>query len=709
MIYLIVFSAVAGACGLIVFIFLAMQYRSLQAWRIDHNYNPSLKKGATLTAEEIVEMLQKSRPLPVDTLQGWTLYSFENGTRIWWHNFSISNTKVTVFASFGGVSVPTMAVFQVLKDISHTWSWKPGVMSTSYILRSTSKQKSDPRSSPSLSSSAHSSKSSNYDVIAEEHLNQVIDKSKSHRLPCQPQITDTVTVTLQRYWGCDSGGGWLLETNEKTGDWTVYIVQPIKASKQSDVTHSHSPHVRYHHSAPYTFQCLITVLVHEQFQSPVVTAALTSRLLGSLQNFFQYRKVAAPTFPYVLFQVDSQRVALQRSASLKKSITNPNQGDTRFLHHVRSFLEKRPGVDPKSSLSKEDRQKTEDILRPQMYTFIDGEVNADLSEADTPQSSTSSPPATMSTTTASTTSSVGAKPSKEEQNKVDKTTEEKEKSVSTDLDNSKIYEHPSSMFRSVSCYEANSNIPTNFAQSKDHQYVFYQTIANETAATLLKELTLSSNISLGISSDDLGNSLTGGWVFCGLDDEVVILRKLAEEGSTVQRFMGKGVIHVPPKVVWDTIRNPKTKFAYDESLKKVDVLEAFGDTLKVVYFYHEVVGLFRKDCCDACVILSERTENNRFILSMKSVNYDKTPSNENTTRATIHPSGWIIEPIVKDNKLCSMVTYIMQMDFGPAKSPTEKYPFEELVARQPLSIADLRRYLRSFAVWTRRHSTPARS
>lgn len=695
MIYLIIFSAIAGAFGLVIFIFLAMQYRSLQAWRIDHN--SGLKKGATLTAEEIVEMLQKSRPFPVDTLQGWTLYSFENGTRIWWHNFSISGTTITVFASFGGVSVPTMAVFQVLKDISHTWSWKPGVMSTSYILRSTSKQKADPRSSPSLSSSAHSSKSSNYDVIAEEHLKQVVDKSKSHRLPCQPQITDTVTVTLQRYWDCDSGGGWLLESNEKTGDWTVYIVQPIKD----------------------TFQCLITVLVHEQLQSPVVTAALTSRLLGSLQNFFQYRKVVAPTFPYVLFQVDSQRAALQRSTSLKKSSVGLHQGDTRFLHHVRSFLEKRPGVDPKSSLSKEDRQKTEDILRPQTYNFVDGEVNADLPEGDTPVASALSSPATTSTSTtgsttattsnaSSTNSPIGAKSSKEEKNKVDKTTEEKENSVNTDLDNSKIYEHAPSMVRSVSCYETSCNIPTNFPQSKDHQFVFYQTIANETAATLLKELTLSSNISLGISSEDIDISLTGGWVFCGLDDEVVILRKLAE-GSTIQSFMGKGVIHVPPKVVWDTIRNPKTKFAYDESLKKVDVLESFLDTLKVVYFYHEVVGLFRKDCCDTCVVLSERTENNRFILSMKSVNYDKAPTNENATRAIIHPSGWIIEPIVKDNKLCSLVTYIMQMDFGPPKSATEKYPFEELVARQPLSIADLRRYLRSVVVWARRHSTPARS
>ena len=230
-----------------------------------------------------------------------------------------------------------------------------------------------------------------------------------------------------------------------------------------------------------TFQCLITVLVHEQLQSPVVTAALTSRLLGSLQNFFQYRKVVAPTFPYVLFQVDSHRVALQRSASLKKSSASLNQGDTRFLHHVRSFLEKRPSIDPKSSLSKEDRQKTEDILRPQTYNFVDGEVNADLPEADTPLTSVSSLPTTTTTSTtgltttsnaSSASSSVGAKPSKEEKNKDDKPTEEKENSANTDSDNSKIYEHTSPMIRSVSCYDASCNIPTNFPQSKG-QFLFF--------------------------------------------------------------------------------------------------------------------------------------------------------------------------------------------------------------------------------------------
>lgn len=185
----------------------------------------------------------------------------------------------------------------------------------------------------------------------------------------------------------------------------------------------------------------------------------------------------APTFPYVLFQVDSQRAALQRSTSLKKSSVGLHQGDTRFLHHVRSFLEKRPGVDPKSSLSKEDRQKTEDILRPQTYNFVDGEVNADLPEGDTPVASALSSPATTSTSTtgsttattsnaSSTNSPIGAKSSKEEKNKVDKTTEEKENSVNTDLDNSKIYEHAPSMVRSVSCYETSCNIPTNFPQSK---------------------------------------------------------------------------------------------------------------------------------------------------------------------------------------------------------------------------------------------------
>lgn len=101
-----------------------------------------------------------------------------------------------VFIIFNFLYLQT--VFQVLKDISHTWSWKPGVISTSYILRGSNKQKADPRSSPSLSSGGYSSKSANYDVIAEEHLKSVSDGSKSYSIPCHLPITNTETVTLQR-------------------------------------------------------------------------------------------------------------------------------------------------------------------------------------------------------------------------------------------------------------------------------------------------------------------------------------------------------------------------------------------------------------------------------------------------------------------------------------------------------------------------------
>ncbi|XP_014787146.1 uncharacterized protein LOC106881316 [Octopus bimaculoides] len=667
MIYLIVFSTVAGAMGLVVFILLMMQYRSLQAWRIDHNVD--LKKGTTLTAVEVMELLQKSRPLPVDTLQGWTLYSFDNGTRIWWHNFTISGASITVFASFGGVAVSSMTVFQVLKDISHTWSWKPGVMSTSYILRGSSKQKADPRSSPSLSSSTYSSKSANYDVIAEEHLKSVSDGSKSYSIPCHLPITDTETVTLQRYWDCDnSGGGWLLESNEKTGDWKVYIFQPLKD----------------------TFQCLITILVHEKLQSPIATAAITSRLLGSLQNFFLYKKVNPPTFPYVLFHVDNHRMFMQRSASFRRS---GHSKDTRFFNRFRSLLEKKPSVNSKMILSKEDRQKTEDILRP--LTFPSEDLMASCLEDST------------HSLTSSSASSGSVKSSKDTLDSQNKLTDPDKDSVSEDEVESKTNGHAvsGSLPRSASVPEGGYNIPTN--SPKDHRFVFYQTVANEAAATLLKELTLSSNIDLQSQTEN--NNLTGRWVFCGLDDEIVILRKIPEEGSSLQSYMGKGIVQVPPKVVWDTVRNPRTKFTYDESLKKVDVLESFLESLKIVYFYHEVVALFRKDCCDACVVLSERLENNRFILSMQSVDYENTRRDKDATKAIIKPSGWIIEPLVKDNRLCSMVTYIMQMDFGPPKTATDRYPFEDLVIRQPLSIADLRRYLRSAVVWARHHTSPARS
>lgn len=62
--------------------------------------------------------------------------------------------------------------------------------------------------------------------------------------------------------------------------------------------------------------------------------------------------------------------------------------------------------------------------------------------------------------------------------------------------------------------------------------------------------------------------------------------------------MGKGFVLAPPKTVWDAVRNPRTRFTYDETLKKVDILETIGPNMKIGKACNNaVIGVALGDHC----------------------------------------------------------------------------------------------------------------
>lgn len=89
----------------------------------------------------------------------------------------------------------------------------------------------------------------------------------------------------------------------------------------------------------------------------------------------------------------------------------------------------------------------------------------------------------------------------------------------------------------------------------------------------------------------------------------------------------------------------------------------------------------------------------KYVVSMRSVGWPGCEETESTTRGKVHPSGWIIEPITRDQKLYSMVTYIAQFELGLSKAGTG-YLVEELAAKQPLAISFLRQVLTQNPIMT---------
>ncbi|RUS71795.1 hypothetical protein EGW08_020448 [Elysia chlorotica] len=231
----------------------------------------------------------------------------------------------------------------------------------------------------------------------------------------------------------------------------------------------------------------------------------------------------------------------------------------------------------------------------------------------------------------------------------------------------------------------------------------FKTLSNQSAAEILAEAMRASNIDLELSAEEQAES-SGGWLFSCFEKNIVVLKKQQQNGSTVQSYIGKGFVLAPPKTVWDAVRNPRIRFTYDDTIKKVDIMETLDNSLKIVYFYHESQQFLMKENCDMCILHGERHDGDKFVLTYSSIEHDKCPVLPGVTRAKFLPSGWIIEPARQDNKVYSIVTYLMQIDFGGNPSSRSSLPFQDMISRYPLSIADLQQYLKPAVQLLRRKS-----
>jgi hypothetical protein len=196
-----------------------------------------------------------------------------------------------------------------------------------------------------------------------------------------------------------------------------------------------------------------------------------------------------------------------------------------------------------------------------------------------------------------------------------------------------------------------------------------------------------------VSSLDVSNPLlfddgSSGWKVISVEREVVILRKKVP-GTQFFSFMGRGVIELPPRKVYDSIRNPQLRFTYDNMLKELHFVKHVEDGLYILHIHHETTQCFIKQSRDFCILANERQEGNKLLLVGLSVDIPECPINPNITRAKLTFSGWVVEPYKLDDRTCTLVTYLLQVDLGGVPATLVNY----VSKRQPLAISYLRDYL----------------
>ncbi|KXJ24780.1 kinesin-like protein KIF16B [Exaiptasia diaphana] len=229
-------------------------------------------------------------------------------------------------------------------------------------------------------------------------------------------------------------------------------------------------------------------------------------------------------------------------------------------------------------------------------------------------------------------------------------------------------------------------------------HIRYRVIGNHAAAELLKEALLASSVpeivrmfpSTGPVHGRESNH--GGWTFHSFQKEVAILRKREElPNGFIYCFMGRGIIEASPMTVWEAVRNPLSRYIYDNMLKKISIVEHVEDGLKVVYMLHETSQCFMTHSRDFCYVTKERIEGQKYVMASQSIDHPKAPPVNGIIRAQILSSGWIVEPLEIDGKTGSLVWYITKVHLGNTTLPWRL--IDLLSKRQPLSIAYLRNYL----------------
>jgi len=636
-------------CVLAVF---AVKYLSLLRWISGNAYVLS-KKKSHFSILEVLDLFKNVRPFPISNQKGWKIDSYAHGHRIWFsfltfpHNINAPSIKV--FAAFDRIASSSQALLQVLRDISQTCDWKPGVISVSHThcLKSHEVPSTSRGGLPSMPVQLGFPHKA--DCIKEERL-LANDSKFSLQYPdpwVDENVIPTMSVEFKRFWHReDNGVCWLLQMNEKLQTCEFFLIQPV-----ADVE-----------------QCLLSVVTWT-LNGNQTSKERASVLLSSLEEYMSVRRLQKTPLLSITLPQDMS------DDNRDSSDSSQGHGDNALFSPLKKFS--KPPVN--GNVRQAELAKYSHILR------FNGAANSDRNKDSVASNGNLNKSPKLITRSQSDASALRQRSPEQD---------EKDDEVGANDDGDKsgqVNEKPV------------NEVETQLLSSEDLQLARYKTLSNQCAAELLAEAVRASNLDLHLTPERQSET-SKGWRFSSFEKNIVVLKKIPSAGSTVQSYIGKGFVLAPPRTVWDAVRNPRTRFTYDETLKKVDIVDSMDSALKIVYYFHESHQFMSKTSCDMCALQGEREEGDKFVLTYSHIKHDKCPPSSGVTRAKFYPSGWIIEPARQDNKVYSIVTYLMQIDFGPSLDNSDKKPFEEMISRYPLSISLLQQYLKPALRMLRRKS-----
>ncbi|CAL1262533.1 unnamed protein product [Larinioides sclopetarius] len=227
------------------------------------------------------------------------------------------------------------------------------------------------------------------------------------------------------------------------------------------------------------------------------------------------------------------------------------------------------------------------------------------------------------------------------------------------------------------------------AHSAREDNIDFKALGEYSISAVLQENLKASLVDIDAPEEEQKQK-SGGWVFKEINKNIAIFKKTMSFDSCVfMSYLCKGIIPTPLNVVWKTLRNPLTRFMYDETVKKITVLNEYSEGQKLIHMYNESVTLLHKEVQDFCILQTEKIQGSKFFLGFHSVKDAVCPPVKDIVRGTVVASGWVLEP-VKDNIEACQVSYLVQM---VVSSPEANTTMEEISNLQSQCINNLSIYL----------------
>ncbi|CAH1791273.1 unnamed protein product [Owenia fusiformis] len=628
---------------------------------------------------DILKMINLRKILPVGLSSGWRLCGCVFGTRSWKKQLTngtgvarnLRGTQDTsdLYAAFKTIHVSPQVVLNTIKDPTKIQQWNQDVVDITQVTIATSTQ------TKNEGPTEHGLPGIYSDSVGLEC--EIGSKGKHAHM---------YHTRFKRYWYREMNGCcWFLEVSNDNGEWAYYLAQPVQELNQ----------------------CMLTVVMHPGCTRVPPLSDLPSSRLASLHDYLLHRRVQST--PLRTITLPSNIKQMQQTDSSKHSCKSVSKRELRDSNIILQYKEGVPSIaesTDSSSSSLDSMQHCNISNKSTKSNSLQSQNTKIQSKSSDILNTGSSPSNPDSNKERLNEQNPSARAIQQALRKLNISSDTQVQGANTRGGRGDVV--PRGRSKSDTAVSQHKGLNTWTDDEVDEQR--YRLLGNNGDGVVLEEVVHVSNIDVSKPWQQQAEN-TGGWVFCGIDKDVVVLKKLYEEGGPKQSYLGKGIVPVTPQILFDTIRNPRTRFTYDDMLKQLDVIHDFGNGLKILYCYFEVPQMFRKEGIDCYLLQSERVDNQRYILSLQSIDWPHDTQNNatrqpDTLRSTILPCGWLIESAVKKKtgRLQSMVTYFIQMELNDSKEGSGSV-VEELVSKQPFAISQLRQYLAPSAYVSRSRST----